>query len=207
MPIEVPGLNTIVPELPEGRLVVIESGPDPAKGFLLRRIALTAAAREYRVTFITSRDKAEVEGQLGREASSPPWTEGRFDIEERDSVWSLDELGAAGGLLAVDSFSFLTLDLTSTQLASMLRSLRTVCKDRGTMVVLSTERGMVDSRAEAITWHLADGVFQFHTREGPEGVIRWLRIPKWMDGRALDRNIYYGFDGTRLAIDLRRRVL
>lgn len=207
IPIEVVGLSSIVSEVPDGRLLIIEGGADPAKSFLLRRLALTAATRDYRVSFITSRDRAELVTLLGREGGTPEWKEDRFDIEERDSVWTLDEFGANGGLLAVDSFSFLTLDLTPSQLAGMLRSLRAICQERHTTVLLGTERGMVEGRAEAVTWHLADGVIQFHTKEGPEGVIRWLRIPKWMDGKALDRNIYYGFDGARLTIDLRRRVL
>jgi hypothetical protein len=58
-----------------------------------------------------------------------------------------------------------------------------------------------------VVTHLSDGYLQFHAREGPEGVLRFLRIPKWMDGKFVDRNIYYEFDGKRIAIDLRRRVL
>jgi hypothetical protein len=55
--------------------------------------------------------------------------------------------------------------------------------------------------------HLSDGFIQFHAREGPEGVLRFLRIPKWMDGKFVDRNIYYEFDGKRISVDLRSRVL
>jgi hypothetical protein len=66
---------------------------------------------------------------------------------------------------------------------------------------------MFEPRAEAIAVHLADGFIQFHAREAPEGMQRFLRIPKWLDGKFVDRNIYYEFDGKRIAIDLRSRVL
>ncbi|HZY92208.1 MAG TPA: hypothetical protein VFG07_05500, partial [Thermoplasmata archaeon] len=103
--------------------------------------------------------------------------------------------------------SFLTLDLGPSRLAELLRSLRAVGREKLTTVVLTTDRGMSDGRSEAIATHLADGMFQFHAKEGPEGLLRYLRIPKWADGRFVDRNIYYDFDGKRIAIDLRRRVL
>ena len=111
------------------------------------------------------------------------------------------------GLLAIDSFSSLTLHLAPDVLAQSLRSLRSLCRHRGTTAVLATDRGMFDPRSEAIAIHLADGFLQFHTREGAEGVVRFLRVPKWMDGRFVDRNVYYEFDGKRIAIDLRSRVL
>jgi KaiC/GvpD/RAD55 family RecA-like ATPase len=82
-----------------------------------------------------------------------------------------------------------------------------LCRHQGTTAVLATDRGMFEPRAEAVVNHLADGLIQFHTREAPEGVQRFLRIPKWMDGKFVDRNIYYEFDGKRIAIDLRSRVL
>ena len=202
-----PGLDALIPEVGDGRLVVAESGADPAKSFFLRRLALTAAGHDYKVTFVTSRDRVELTRLLAQEGVSPPWHESQFDIEERDSLLSLDEFVTVGGLLAVDSFSFLTLDLSPTQLAGLMRSVRTICAAQKTTVILGTDRSMLDARSDAVTWHLADGVIQFHAKEGPEGVIRYIRIPKWMDGKFLDRNIYYGFDGSRLSIDLRRRVL
>jgi KaiC/GvpD/RAD55 family RecA-like ATPase len=207
IPVEIPGLDTIIPELGEGHLVVVESGADPAKSFFVRRLSLTALRSGWPVTFVISRDRKELLGQLSGEGGSLSELGGRLAIMERDFIDSLDEYGREGGLLAVDSFSFLTLDLAAPKLAHLLRSLRGVSQDKLTTVVLATDRGMFEPRSEAVAVHLADGVIQFHAKEGQEGVVRFLRIPKWMDGRFVDRNVYYEFDGKRMAIDLRRRVL
>jgi KaiC/GvpD/RAD55 family RecA-like ATPase len=207
LPVEVPGLDTIIPEIGDGRVVVVESGADSAKSFFIRRLGLTAIRNRSRVTFVISRDRGELAGQLEKEGGLPEWLEASLVIHEEDAIKSLDGFAPEGGLLAVDSFSFLTLDLPPEELAPLLRNLRSVCRERRTTAILATDRGMFEPRAEAIAVHLADGLIQFHAKEGAEGVVRFLRIPKWMEGKFVDRNIYYEFDGHRLAIDLRRRVL
>ena len=207
LPVEVPGLNTIIPEFEEGRLIVVESGADPAKSFFVRQIALTAHREGWPVNFVTSRDRRELEIQLTREAGSRPWNESEMSIAEQDSIRELESRGAMGGLLAVDSFSFLTLDSAGPAVARLLRNLRAIAREQRTTVVLATDRGMFDPRTEAIVAHLADGVLEFHAKEAPEGLLRFLRVPKWPDGRLMDRNIHYEFDGKRIAVDLRRRVL
>jgi len=207
IPVEVPGLDTIIPELSEGKVVLVESSADAAKSFFVRRLALTAGRFGWPVAFVTSRDRDELQSQLAVERGEGKLPERWVEIHERDVVQDLQEFAEAGGLLAIDSFSILTLDLPADGLARSLRGLRSICRQRGTTAVLATDRGMFEPRAEAVAVHLADGVLQFHAREGPEGVQRFLRIPKWMDGKFVDRNIYYEFDGKRIAIDLRSRVL
>jgi KaiC/GvpD/RAD55 family RecA-like ATPase len=206
IPVEVPGLDTILPELTEGRVVVVESGADSAKSFFVRRLGLTALRAGWPVTFVISRDREELLGLLSREGG-PIGLADDLEIVERDVVSDLGPFASKGGLLAVDSFSFLTLDLPPPKLAALLRGLRTECREKLTTVLLGTDRGMFEPRGEAVVAHLADGVLQFHAREGPEGLLRFLRIPKWTEGKFVDRNIYYEFDGKRLAIDLRSRVL
>ena len=205
--IEVPGLDTIIPEVGDGRLVLVESGSDPAKSFFVRRLVLTALKNRNRVTFVTSRDRMELLDLLSAEGGIPREESERLRIYEADAVERLDEYAQWGGLLAVDSFSFLTLDLSPLALADLLRNVRSICHEKGTTVLLATDRGMFETRVEAVAVHLADGFIQFHAKESPEGLVRFLRIPKWMDGKFVDRNVYYDFDGHRLAIDLRRRVL
>lgn len=207
IPVEVPGLDTLIPELGSGRLILAESGPDPAKSFFIRRLAITAVHRNLPVTIITSRDREEVRALMSRENGSAPWSDGELRILEEDALPDLEVFAADGGLLAIDSFSFLTLDATGAKVAKLLRGVREASRSEHTSVVLGTDRGIADARAEAVATHLSDGVIQFHAREGPEGLIRFLRIPKWVDGKFIDRNIYYTFDGNRIAIDLRRRVL
>jgi len=207
IPIDIPGLDTIIPELGEGKLVVVESGADAAKSFFVRRLSLSAGRKGLPVTFVTSRDRDELQSQFAQERDVAPMSDRWITVHERDALRQFDEFASHGGLLAIDSFSFLTLDLTPDALANSLRSLRSVCRHKGTSAVLATDRGMFEPRSEAVVTHLADGLLQFHTREGPEGIVRFLRVPKWMDARFVDRNIYYEFDGKRLAIDLRSRVL
>lgn len=207
VPIDIPGLDSILPEIGEGTVVVVEGSADAAKGFFVRHVALTAGRAGKPVTFVTSRDRDELHEQLVSEQGPTVLPEPWIHIHERDSVDQLEEFGGAGGVLAIDSFSFLALDLSPDALARSLRGLRHQCRHQGTTAVLGTDRGMFGARSEAVAIHLADGFLQFHTREGTDGVQRFLRVPKWMDGRFVDRNVYYEFDGKRLAIDLRSRVL
>jgi len=206
IPIEIPGLSTLLPEVAEGRLVVVEGGADAAKSFFVRRVALSALRGPWPVTFVISRDRTELLGLLATEGGiSQP--DGALTIIEQESVESLDEFATRSGLLVVDSFSFLTLDLPAVQLARMLRHLRELCQEHGMSTLLAIDRGMMAPHAESVTAHMADGFLQFHTQEGPEGVSRFLRISKWSGGGLVEKNIYYEFDGKRLAIDLRSRVI
>lgn len=207
LPVEVPGLDTIIPQLEEGRIVVVESGADEAKSFFVRRLAKTALGLGWPVTYLTSRDGADLGHALlngGSAANSAPTL---LQVIERDSLRGWTGFDAARGLLAVDSFSFLTIDIPTDQLSEIMRRLRSAAHAQALTVVLATDRGMFDPRSEAVVLHLADGVIQFHAKEGPEGLVRFLRVPKWVQGKFVDRNIYYEYDGSRLAIDLRRRVL
>ncbi len=209
IPIDVPGLSTIIPEVAVGRLLVAESGADPAKSFFVRHLAISALRLGWPVTFVTTRDRNELETRLTREGEPSglaAWAES-LEIIEQDSMEHLDGLAHRSGLLILDSFSLLTLELQPLDLARLLREIRAYCRRPGTAVILATDRGMSEPRSEAITLHLADGAIQFHSKEGPESLLRYLRIPKWMDTRFVDQNIYYDFDGRRIAIDLRRRVL
>jgi KaiC/GvpD/RAD55 family RecA-like ATPase len=211
VPIDIPGLSTLIPELSEGRLLVVESGADPAKSFFVRRLGLSAMRQGWPLTFVTSRDRDELERRLAQEGAvgqpaTPAWAE-NLEILERDILGGVEDFTARTGLLVVDSFSLLTLQLPSLQLAQLLREIRTLGRRPNTAIILATDRGVSEPRSEAITMHLADGVVQFHAKDGPEGLVRFLRIPKWMDARFVDQNIYYDYDGRRMAIDLRRRVL
>ena len=207
LPVEVPGLDTILSEIGEGTITIVEGGADLAKSFFVRRLCRTALHTGRPVSFVTSRDARELSEMFARENGESYAGAGGDRILERDSVDSLSEYVPPNGMLAVDSFSFLTIGLAPTELARMLRDLHRVSHDRGATVLLATDEGMFDPRSEAVVAHLAEGHIEFHAQEGTEGLIRFLRIPKWADGRFVDRNIYYDFDGKRMAIDLRSRVL
>ena len=205
--VEVPGLDTILSDIGDGSIVIIEGGADLAKSFFVRRLCRTALHTGRPVAFVTSRDARELREMFVRENGEASGGAGGIQVIERDSVDSLSEYVPPGGLLAVDSFSFLTLGLAPTDLARMLRDLHRVTRESRTTSLLATDQGMLDSRAEAVVAHLAEGHIEFHAQEGTDGLVRFLRVPKWADGRFVDRNIYYDFDGRRMAIDLRSRVL
>ncbi len=205
--VEVPGLDTIIPTVDDGTIIVIEGGADLAKSFFVRRLCRTALHVPRPVTFITSRDEKELRDRVTLENSGEPAFPTPPQVVERDAILSLAEYVAPNGILAVDSFSFLTLDLGPADLARMLRDLRRVARGQQSIAVLTTDKGMFEDRSEAVLTHLAEGYIEFHAQEGQEGILRFLRIPKWVDGRFVDRNIYYSFDGKRIAIDLRSRVL
>jgi KaiC/GvpD/RAD55 family RecA-like ATPase len=207
LPVEVPGLDTIIPQVADGKIIVVESGADEAKSFFVRRLARTALGLGWPVTYLTSRDGTDLSHSLLNGGSANPPSPVLLQVAERDTLRGWQGFEGAKGLLAIDSFSFLTLDFPSDQLSELLRRLRVACQMQDLTVVLATDRGMFDPRAEAVVIHLADGFIQFHAKEGPEGLIRYLRVPKWTGGTFVDRNVYYEYDGKRLAIDLRRRVL
>jgi KaiC/GvpD/RAD55 family RecA-like ATPase len=166
--VQVPGLDTILPEVTEGRIVVVESGADSAKSFFVRRLAMTALQAQWPVTFVISRDKEELLSLLSKEAG-PLGLTGDIDVIERDTIDDLSRFAGKGGLLAVDSFSLLTLDQPPAILAAMMRGLRAKCRELLTTVLLGTDRGMFEPRGEAVISHLADGLLQFHAKEGPGG--------------------------------------
>lgn len=207
VPVEVPGLDTIIPNVSQGSIVVVESGADAVKSFFVRRLAKSALSAGSPVTFVTSRDGADLSRELLNGGGPPIARPDSLTVLERESLEPWNEIELLRGLVVVDSFSFLTLGLTLSQLSEVLRRLRAVAHVHGLTVILATDRGMFDLRSEAIVDHLADGLIQFHSKEGTEGLIRFLRVPKWTSGTLIDRNIYYEYDGKRLAIDLRRRVL
>ena len=207
IPIDIPGLDVIIPEVAEGRTVLIESGADLTNSFLVRRLGLAALRTGHPVTFVTSRDAKEVRQSLVANGNGGAATPPETRVVEMDVAHELASLTPEHGLLAVDSFSFLTIDLDPQALAGLLRELHAACRLRRSVAVLATDRGMFEPRSEAIAIHIADGYIQFHAREGNDGLVRFLRVPKWTDGKFFDRNIYYDFDGKRLAIDLRSRVL
>ena len=207
LPVEVPGLDTLLSAIDDGTILIVEGGADVAKSFFVRRLCRTALHAGRPVSFITSRDGNEMRQLFARENGEARGASAGVQVVERDSIDTLVEFMPPGGLLAVDSFSFLTLGLAPPDLALMLRELHRVARRDGTTALLATDQGMFDPRSEAVVTHLAEGHIEFRAMEGTEGLVRFLRIPKWVDGRFVDRNIYYHFDGSRMAIDLRNRVL
>jgi hypothetical protein len=121
IPIDIPGLNTIIPEIGDGRVVIVESGADLTNSYFVRHLGSSVLGLGRPVTFVTSKDRGEVQETLKSGPSVANGSANHARILEMDSVANLDELAPEGGLLAVDSVSFLTLGLSSHDLAHLLR--------------------------------------------------------------------------------------
>lgn len=191
VPIDVPGLDAFVREVPDGGLVLLEGGAAPAKGHLARRLGRAAANQGRPVAMWSTRD-GDGEGTDG------------VAREELDA-WPA-EGPPAGHDLVVDSFSMLCLDASPTVVTQRVRDLRRACRDSGRIAVLVLEEGQLDAATRSACHHLADGVIQFLARDDPDGPVSYLRVPKWMQGGGVERNLFYGFDGRQMLIDTRRRV-
>jgi KaiC/GvpD/RAD55 family RecA-like ATPase len=189
--VEVPGLDQFVQEIPDGRLLLLEGGLAPAKNHLARHLGQTASRAGRPVTLVSTRTEAKAKQEALR----------LLEVEE----WP-DLASEVGRDLVIDSFSLLAMDQKPSEVAERLRRLRHACAQKGSVAVLVLDDGQLDAQAQAVCHHLADGVIQFRIREDPEGPVAFLRVPKWMDRQAVERNIYYGFDGRNLLIDTRRRV-
>lgn len=187
--IEVPGLDAFTPEVPDGRVVLLEGDLSPAKGHLARRIGRTAAEAKRPVALLTTRGGETAEGLIVHDLSAWP-AHGHPDGQD----------------LVVDSFSLLALDASPAVVAERVRAIRRDCQRTGRIAVLVLDDGQLGPAARAACHHLADGVIQFLVRDDSDGPVSFLRIPKWMDRAGADKNLFYGFDGRQMLIDTRRRV-
>lgn len=187
--IEVPGLDAFTPEVPDGRVILLEGDLSPAKGHLARRIGRTAAEAKRPVALLTTRGGETAEGVTVHDLSAWP-AHGHPDGQD----------------LVVDSFSLLALDASPSTVADRVRAIRRDCQRNGRIAVLVLDDGQLGPAARAACHHLADGVIQFLVRDDADGPVSYLRIPKWMDRAGADKNLFYGFDGRQMLIDTRRRV-
>lgn len=187
--IDVPGLDFYTPEVPDGRVVVLEGDLAPAKGHLARRIAKSAAAGKRPVALVTTRGGEIADGVAVHDVADWP-AEGH----------------PTGHDLVIDSFSLLSLGHGPAAVADRVRAIRRDCQRGGRIAVLVLDEGQLDAASRSACHHLADGVIQFLVREDADGPVPYLRIPKWMERGGADKNLFYGFDGRQILIDTRRRV-
>lgn len=200
--ITIPGLSQFIEEIPDGNLILIEGGIDPISAIFVQKLACTAYNEGKSVIYITSRTKEEVHGQICYFQSE------KFDfpiVEERSHRHWKDFI-TDNSLVVLDSFSYLSIGDTLVEVRHTLEEFLKLCKQLNAIVLLTTERGMLDKKVEITTSHLSDGIFQFMSRDTSEGISRFIRIPKWINGMSFDENIHYTFDGKQINVDLRSRV-
>lgn len=180
--LDVPGLTHAVPQVPDGSIVAVRGGLNPAKSFLAQRFR--------KVEGKTARPLALAQTQApDAKASISAWS----DVPKRCDV-------------VVDSFSHLHVESAPGEVLAQVMELRRMCRKDGRVAVLVLDDGVMQERSEAAALSLCDGVIQMQVREDAEQLVDFLRLPRWPGLGASNHNIYYDFDGERLLVDTRRRV-
>ncbi len=201
IPITIPGLSEFIKEIPNGNTLLIEGSMEPIKTIFVYSLLTQAEKSGIDVHYISSRAKEEVIEQMQS-------FNGKVNfpiIEERSSRHWKDHL-KRDSVLVIDSFSYLILDDSLRDVRNILEDLDSFCKQKNAIVILVVEEGMLDEQINITTKHLADGIIRFMSKDTSKGVARFIRIPKWMNIKSFDDNIFYNFDGKKILVDLRARV-
>ncbi|MEM0466510.1 MAG: hypothetical protein QXX20_02760 [Candidatus Thermoplasmatota archaeon] len=201
IPISIPGLDQFIHEIPKGNIIVIQGTIDPIKTIFTQILAGFAQKQKKEVIYISSRAKEEICAELLEYTGSS-----HFQVVEERSHRHWKDFVKKDVVLIIDSFSYLVLDKSLSEVRMILEELDSLCKQNNTILLLTLEYGMLDEKVQITIGHLADGIIQFLTKETSSGIARFIRISKWMNRNSFTTNIYYTFDGTRINVDLRARV-
>jgi KaiC/GvpD/RAD55 family RecA-like ATPase len=201
--IPVNGLDRHIGEIPEGSLVLIEGPLGPAKSAMALGLSAEAAGAGWSVVFVTSRSEKIIAQALESAGAKAP--KAMVLAMKPASVWNplIDD----ATLLVVDSYSYIVQDVHGPLLRQSLEETRNLCRQHGAIAFLTLEPGMLSAQVEHSVEHIADGIISLHTREGPDGLVRFLRIPAWMDGTTVDTNVNYTIERGRMTVDTRARVV
>jgi archaellum biogenesis ATPase FlaH len=202
IPITITGLNQFIQEIPQGNLILVESSIDPIATIFVQQLGVIAKKNGLQVTYITSRTKKEVCEQIVYYQDEP------VDIcvtEERSHRHWKDFI-TENSVLILDSFSYLILDEPLHEVQHILEEFLKLCQQANSIVIITMELGMLDSKVEIASSFLSDGILKFLSKDTNKGILRFIRIQKWMKGQTFDENIYYTFDGKKINVDLRSRV-
>jgi KaiC/GvpD/RAD55 family RecA-like ATPase len=203
IPIDIPGLTQFISSIPAGNVLLIRGEADQVKSYFAQYLGVRAKQVGDKVSLITSRGKEDVLKDLrsffGEKA--------QIDLSE-DVTWT-KWLGQVKPetVLIIDSFSFMMHGQATQTIRATVEELRRAVKHSNSLVILVSDDGMLEKTNEALLAHLMDGIVVFVTKETSEGISRFIRIQRWMDGRAFDNNIFYTFDERRINVDLRYRVV
>jgi len=200
--IDMPGLNNFIPEIPDGQIILIEGKLDPIKTFFVMHLGEIACKNGKDVVFITSKNKYEIRESL----KTKDFGDGFKVIDERSSRHWKDYI-SNNSVLIIDSFSYLMLDKTLYEFRDVMEDMRDECKKRGAIGLFTLVDDMLGEKEEITTEYLADGIIRFLTKKSSTGIDRYIRIPRWVGNVSFDENINYTFDGTRMSVDQRERVV
>lgn len=204
IPIDMTGLKHFIPEIPDGQIILIEGKLDPIKTFFVKHLGHIACRNGRKVTFISSKNKVQIRESLKCETD---FDHKNFEIiDERSSRHWKDHIEEKS-LLIIDSFSYLMLDKSLYEFRDVMEDMRDECKIKNAIALLTLVDGMLGEKEEITTEYLADGIIRFLTRESSKGKERYIRIPRWIGNVSFDDNINYSFDGKRMNVDQRERVV
>ena len=202
IPIQIPGLNEYIQEIPEGNIILFQGGINPISSIFVKTLAFSAYKEGRKINYITSKTEEEVEEQLDFFLKGDV----SFTIAAERSHRHWGEYVEEDTVTIFDSFSYLVLDHPLAEVRRILEELLRLCKQKNATIFLTTEQGMLDEKVDTTVCHLVDCIVLFLSRDTEKGVRRYMRIPKWVFGQSFEDNIYYPFDGKHILIDLRSRV-
>lgn len=201
IPLKISGLEGYIKDIPDGNIILVEGSIDPVKDYFVQYVGHVAKQNGRNVKYITSRPE-EVKKQLLKYNSNSD--EIRV-IQERSARHWKDHIEEKS-VLIINSFSYLMLEKNLYEFQHVVEELRTVCKQKDAVVLLALEDNMLEDKQEITVEYLADGIIRFLQKEASSGIARYLRLPKWMESKSFDQNIYYMFDGKTMNVDPRSRV-
>jgi KaiC/GvpD/RAD55 family RecA-like ATPase len=201
--VDIEGLDKYIPEIKDGHMILIEGRLDPIKTYFVQHLGCIASRGGRKVVFVTSRVLEEMKKQFQKFDTESI----KFEMTEERSARHWKDFICENSLLIVDSFSYLMLDKSLYEFRDVLEDLRHVCVEQRAVVLLTIVDGMLGEKEEITTEYLSDGIIRFLTREYSKGITRFIQIPKWMGRIALDENIHYTFDGKKMHVDTRSRVV
>lgn len=203
IPIEVPGLNQFISEVPDGSIVSIEGGVDHPKAILASTIISTALEQGKNLVYVAPPG-------CGLMEQIPRWPEIQKRCQEQvdgRDVKSWARHLYQDSVVLVDSFSYLMAEKERGACLSVLESVRAQARKTGASVIMLTEDDLLPTELAVMRGYHSDGIIQFLARDSPDGVSRFIRITKWMTGASYDRNIYYNYTEGKINVDLRYRVV
>ena len=205
MGIEIPitGLPQQIMEIPDGSIILIQGTMDSVPSFMAQLIGQQEWKMGRTVTLITSRTSQDVIDQARRidEVNIP------FFIVERTKPDEWVNYVTPDSMLIIDSFLFLSLETDKWVYKNILENLRNKCVEHRAIIILVGREGMLDPVKDYILSHLSDGIINFRTKEMDDGVARYMRVPKWVDGEPVDMFMFYTYQNDRISIDSRSRVV
>lgn len=184
-------------------MIVIKGGPDPIKSYFAQLIGVSALGAGYKVSYIPSYGDS-----IARKMMASYFNDGAgidlIDVKEPEACYFHIQ---GDRMLVVDSFSYLAVGRMLNEVRAVLETIKMRLKETASSAVLVLTADMLTPQVEAVIFHHADGMILLLEKETSEGVKRYFRIPKWIDGKSFDINIFFTFVGNKLNVDTRYRVV